>query len=183
MKGVVFTEFLEMVENQFSPEVADRIIEASKLASGGAYTSVGTYDHSELVQLVTHLSEETRQPIPALIREFGKYLFTRFHLKYSNFFKGVPDTFTFLKNIDGYIHVEVRKLYNDAELPRFDIGQNDAKRLELVYTSTRPFADLAEGLVLGCIAHFKENISLLREDLPGQPGETRVRFTMIKQDP
>ena len=27
MKGVVFTEFLEMVEDRFSPEMADRIIE------------------------------------------------------------------------------------------------------------------------------------------------------------
>ena len=181
MKGVVFTEFLEMVENQFSPEVADRIIGASELASGGAYTSVGTYDHGELVQLVTHLSEETKQPVPALIREFGKYLFTRFHLKYANFFQGVPDTFTFLKNIDGYIHVEVRKLYSDAELPRFDIEQNDPKRLKLIYTSMRPFADLAEGLTLGCIAHYQENIGIERENLPGQPGETKVRFTLTKQ--
>ena len=29
MKGVVFTEFLEMVEDRFSPEMADRIIEAT----------------------------------------------------------------------------------------------------------------------------------------------------------
>ena len=28
MKGIVFTEFLEMVEDRFSPEIADRIIES-----------------------------------------------------------------------------------------------------------------------------------------------------------
>ncbi len=181
MKGVVFTEFLEMVESLFSPEVADRIIESSNLPSGGAYTSVGTYDHAELVQLVTRLSAETNQPVPVLIREFGKYLFTRFHLKYGHFFKGIPDTCEFLKNIDSYIHVEVRKLYNDAELPRFDIKQTDPRRLELVYRSSRPFADLAEGLVLGCIAHFQEKIEVQRENLSGPPAETCVRFTMVKQ--
>ena len=45
MKGVIFTEFLEMVESHFSPEMADRIITAARLPSGGAYTAVGTYDH------------------------------------------------------------------------------------------------------------------------------------------
>jgi Haem-NO-binding len=52
MKGVVFTEFIEMVEDRFSPEMADRIIERAKLPSGGAYTTVGTYDHGEMIQLV-----------------------------------------------------------------------------------------------------------------------------------
>lgn len=28
--------------------------------------------------------------------------------------------FQFLKNIENYIHVEVRKLYPDAELPTFE---------------------------------------------------------------
>jgi len=181
MKGVVFTEFLEMVESRFSPEVADRIIESSNLPSGGAYTSVGTYDHAELFQLVTKLSEETKQPVPVLVRDFGKHLFTIFHLKYANFFKGVPDTFQFLKNIESYIHVEVKKLYTDAELPRFEFRQLDADRLELTYRSTRPLADLAEGLVLGCIAHFKEKIDLQRENISGPPAETCVRFTLTRR--
>jgi len=46
MKGIIFTEFLEMVEDRFSPEIADRIIEAADLPSGGAYTAIGTYDAS-----------------------------------------------------------------------------------------------------------------------------------------
>ena len=47
MKGVVFTEFIEMVEDKFSADIADQIIEEADLPSGGVYTSVGTYDHAE----------------------------------------------------------------------------------------------------------------------------------------
>ena len=36
MKGIVFTEFLEMVEEKYGYEVVDQIIEESKLPSGGA---------------------------------------------------------------------------------------------------------------------------------------------------
>jgi len=55
MKGIIFREFIDMVEAQFSPQMVDDIIQASTLASGGAYTSVGTYPHDEMFQLVEHL--------------------------------------------------------------------------------------------------------------------------------
>lgn len=38
MKGLVFVEFVEFVEDRFSLETVDRIIEKSSLATGGAYT-------------------------------------------------------------------------------------------------------------------------------------------------
>jgi len=64
MKGIIFREFIDMVEAQFSPQMVDDIIQASTLASGGAYTSVGTYPHDEMFQLVEQLS--IRSEIPFL---------------------------------------------------------------------------------------------------------------------
>ena len=49
MKGIVFREFIAMVETQFSLETADHIISASNLSTDGAYTSVGTYPPQEMV--------------------------------------------------------------------------------------------------------------------------------------
>jgi hypothetical protein len=54
--------------------MADRIIEGAKLPSGGVYTTVGTYDHGEMVQLVSCLSEETGIPSAELVRSFGMHL-------------------------------------------------------------------------------------------------------------
>jgi len=59
MKGVVFTELLKMVEEAHGLDMVDTIIEKSDLPSGGIYTAVGTYDHTEAVSLVVNLSEET----------------------------------------------------------------------------------------------------------------------------
>ena len=55
MKGIIFTEFLEMVETEYGMDMVDRLIDSSKIASQGAYTSVGTYDHRELIHLVGEL--------------------------------------------------------------------------------------------------------------------------------
>ena len=49
MKGMIFTEFFELVDDRFSFETSERLIEMSHLPSEGIYTSVGTYDHQEMV--------------------------------------------------------------------------------------------------------------------------------------
>ena len=67
MKGIVFTEFLDMVEKEFGYEVVDHIIEQSDLESRGIYTAVGTYHHSEIVQLLTRLSMKTETDAQVLL--------------------------------------------------------------------------------------------------------------------
>jgi hypothetical protein len=177
MKGIVFTEFLEMVETRFDPAMVDRIIVAAQIPSGGAYTAVGTYDHGELWSLVAALSKTTETPVPELFRAFGQHLFGRFVTGFPHFFPGATSAFDFLGNLNGMIHVEVRKLYPDAELPRFEVLERTASRMVLVYQSARHFADLAEGLIIGCAEHFRERLTVRRENLATEPGN-RVRFTL-----
>ena len=177
MKGMVFNEFLEMVEAKFGYEMVDRLIESSDLPSGAAYTSVGTYDYGEMMTLVGKLAEATDTPVPDLVKVFGQHLFGRFAQGHPHFFEGIESAYDFLKRVDSYVHVEVRKLHPDAELPTFDCHDIDNDGLEMVYQSSRPFGDLAEGLIRGCIEHYGEPITLQRDDL-GSDGGSHIRFTM-----
>jgi hypothetical protein len=179
MKGVVFTEFLEMVESKFSADVADQILEESDLPSGGIYTTVGTYDHDEMVSLVEALGKHTGMSTPELLRAFGEYLFGRFEAGYPAFFESTNSALEFLSKVDDYIHVEVRKLYPDAELPSFDCHSPRSGCLEMTYKSTRPFATLAEGLIRGCIAHYGQAVDMEIEDLSDGAG-TSVRFILTE---
>jgi hypothetical protein len=181
MKGIVFTEFLEMVEDRFSPEMADRIIEQAHLPSGGAYTAVGTYDHREMVELVARLGGETGLAPAELMRSFGMHLFERFGALYPTYFDRVSSSFDFLQRIEGYIHVEVRKLYPEAELPSFACDTPRPGCLRLTYRSARPFAALAEGLVRGCVAHYGEAVDLEVEDLSEGAG-TAARFLLTERE-
>ncbi len=163
MKGVVFTEFLEMVEQRFSADMVDDVLDDAQLPHGGVYTAVGTYPHGEIVAMVVALSQRSGVAVPDLIRAFGEHLFSRFVQAYPGFFVGVKDSFGFLSGIEDIIHAEVLKLYPDAELPRFIVEYHDSDRLVLLYQSPRHFEDLAEGLMHGCIAHFKESIQVTRD--------------------
>ena len=88
------------------------------------------------------------------------------------------DTFSFLDTIEDHIHVEVLKLYKDAQLPRFDIYRDD-KSLRMIYHSDRKMGDFAHGLLLGAIEHFNEpDIVIVQESL-SESGD-RISFTLTK---
>lgn len=119
MKGMVFTELLGFVEQTYGEDAVDDLIEGSDLPSGGAYTAVGTYDHREMQSLVTTLAAQSNTPPNELLSLFGQHLIQRFKASFPDFFKTAATLFDFLESIDNHIHVEVRKLYPDAELPEF----------------------------------------------------------------
>lgn len=178
MKGIVFKEFIDLVENQFGADVADKIIEENELDSDGAYTSVGTYNHEEILKLVTSLSKASKIPVSGLVKTFGKHLIKVFTKGFPNFF-AKDNCFEFLKSIDDSIHVEVKKLYPDAELPKFTHNEPEDGKLNLHYESSRPFADLAEGLIEGAIEHYGEKIELNVED-PDNLSATKRTFQLSK---
>lgn len=178
MKGIVFTEFFHMVENQYGYQMVDKLIMEGGLDSNGIYTSIGTYPHHEMVILVKRLAEKTGIPMSDLLRNFGKHLFQMFYRAYPHFFKDIDNAFDFLECIETYIHLEVKKLYPDAELPRFQTKREGSAKLIMLYTSERRMADLAEGLILACLSHYHMDANLLRE--PVSPDGSAVTFTIIK---
>lgn len=160
MKGIVFTEFLEMVESGHGYEVVDQIIEDAKPPSGGSYTSIGTYPHSEIVSLIVSLSKHTKIAVPQLLHAFGRYLFDTFSKNYPAFFEKPKNAFEFFDSIEEYIHVEVLKLYPDAQLPTFETKLKTEKELHLVYESERKMAMFALGLLEKGLEHYKEDAEI-----------------------
>lgn len=180
MKGIIFTEFLEMVEQGYGWDVVDEIIIQSYLPNDGAYTAVGTYPYEQLITLVQSLSQKVDVSVAELLIVYGRFLFGRFFVSYRHFFDNIDNSFQFIQQIDNYIHVEVRKLYPDAELPQFTYNTISPSTLEVIYCSERPFADFAQGLLQGCIDHFSEQVILLRQNVGKEPG-THAKFILTKR--
>ena len=179
MKGMVFTEFLDFVEEKFGLEKVDEMAEVS--ATEGAYTSVGTYDHAELVGMLVVLSQSTGLEIQALLREFGQHLFGYLVRSYPSVLQDAPTAFDLLSQIDDQIHVEVRKLYPDSELPEFQHEIVDEKLMRLTYRSERGLASLAEGLLLGCFQHYGETVEIGMKDQSDGEGKL-VEFELRRAE-
>ncbi|WP_297087530.1 heme NO-binding domain-containing protein [uncultured Draconibacterium sp.] len=178
MKGLIFKEFLEMVEKEFGYETVDSIIEQSKVPRNGVYTNVGTYDAAEMVALVVALSKTKNIPVDKLLYAFGEYAFKVFVKGYPAFFEGKTNSFELLADVENTIHVEVLKLYPDAELPTFQVEELSKDKMVMVYHSARKLGDFAEGLIHGCIKHFGEKVTIEKENI--EKDGSVVRFRMVK---
>ena len=176
MKGIVFTEFLEMVEKKFDYEMVDDILTMQDLPSSGIYSAVGTYLHGEMVTLVTNLHEKTDIPLPVLLETFGEYLFSSLHRAYGGLFSHVTSGLELLNSIEEHIHVQVKKLYPDAELPTFNVLEKSSDKIVMEYYSERKMGDLAVGLMRGCMKHFNEEATI-EKDMISEDGK-KVKFTV-----
>ena len=177
MKGLVFREFANMVEREFGQDAFDDLVDECDLPSGGAYTTVGDYDHQEMLDLVTALSAKTGAPIPTLVRAYGKFLIPAFRAKYQPFFDQHDNLFDFLESIENQVHVEVLKLYPTAQLPRFNTKRLNDRCMTMHYQSPRPFSQLAFGLIEGAVDYYGVMAEVDFQD-DSVPGASEATFTI-----
>lgn len=180
MLGVVFTEFIECVETGFGMSVADKVQSACPFQT--AFTAVGNYDHGNLLVLVTKLHQETGVPIPTLVRGFGHHIFRSFLSSKPLAFAGVRNTPELVQKVQDTIHLEVLSIYPNAELPQFIFPECESNEFHIEYRSSRPFAELAHGILDASIAHYQERLKVTRRDLDGPPG-THALFILSPHEP
>lgn len=179
MKGVVFVELLNMAEQTFGEDVVDDVIEAADLENGGIYTAVGNYPCSELMKIVEGFSAYSGLGPDVLQRKFGHWMMDFFRRTYPDFFTGKTTSFEMLEAVDQEIHVEVLKLYPDAELPRFETERTGERQLEMVYTSPRPLISFCHGLIEACVDNFDETAEIAIAATPEQNNSTTFRIDII----
>ncbi|WP_103863414.1 heme NO-binding domain-containing protein [Aquimarina sp. I32.4] len=178
MKGIVFTEFLELVEDKFGLAVVDKIIQQSNLPSQGAYTAIGTYNFSEMLSLLNHLSEHTQLSIDDLLLVYAEHFFSVLVTNYSGLINMYSDPIELLSSIENHIHVEVKKIYPDAELPTFEIQEKTTSKLVMIYKSSRSMYSFGLGLMRKTFEHFDTTANITMEKLMSDG--TEVKFSIVK---
>jgi hypothetical protein len=178
MKGIVFTEFLDLVEIKFGLEMVDKIIYQSKLESEGIYTSIGTYSFSEMLQLLTNLSSNTGISTDNLLLVYAEHFFSLIERSYPGLLASYKDPIEMLASIEDHIHVEVQKIYPDAELPTFVIEEKTENSLIMVYKSSRAMHHFGLGLMNKTFEHFNTTATIDLEKI--KEDGTEVRFVVRK---
>lgn len=179
MKGFIFTEFLELVEDKFGLAMVDKIVAQSNLESGGAYTAVGTYEFAEMLQLISNLSTNTDVSVDDLLMVYSEHLFAVLIKTHPDLVKYYKDPMDLLASIESHIHVEVQKIYPDAQLPSFVIEERTDAKMVMVYKSDRALYMLGKGLMLETFKLFDVPVEISLEKL--NDAGTEVRFFVNKQ--
>lgn len=172
MKGTIFVELVSMAENAFGEDVVDHVLDKADLENGGAFTAVGNYPCSELIKIVVAFSEHSGISPEKLQRMFGHWMMDHFVENYAEFFTDKDDSFSLLEAVDGEIHVEVKKLYPEAELPVFATERLGADQLKLVYSSPRPLVEFCHGMVEACLERYNQTAEIGRCPVAHQENAT-----------
>lgn len=178
MKGIIFSEFLNLVEAKFGLETVDEIIEKSDLESEGIYTSIGTYSFSEMLQLLNHLSTKTNISIDDLLLVYSEHFFSVIEDSYPGLLASYKDPIEMISSIENHIHVEVRKIYPDAELPTFIVKEKNKDSLIMIYKSSRAMHHFGLGLMNKTFEYFNSKASIVLEKI--KENGTEVRFIINK---
>ncbi|ABV36365.1 conserved hypothetical protein [Shewanella sediminis HAW-EB3] len=174
MKGIIFSEFISLVEDKFGLETCQSMLDANE--DPGIYTTVGTYDHRDLIKLINSLSKLTGISCADLQQVYGESVFNQL-------FKSMPElegkydsTFSFIKSVEASIHIEVKKLYPQAKPPRFNFISQSASELVMDYHSARCLSHVCFGLINGCANHFNQTVTI--DMAPLSQDNSEVRFTI-----
>ncbi len=158
MKGVVFVKFEEFIEELWGDEFWDELLSEADLPSGGAYTTVATYDDQEMYDLIGLVMAKKALTMQQAQQAFGKWLFNKLLALAPSHAHEIDNTFDFLHAVQNLIHVEVKKLNPDALLPEFTFIEQSETELSMVYESPRHLCFLCEGLIHGLAEHTNEKI-------------------------
>lgn len=178
MKGTIFVELIKMAENAFGEDTVDEVLDKAGLENGGAFTTVGTYPCSELVKIVVAFSEHSGIDPETLQKMFGHWMLSHFVEHYPQFFSDKKDALSLLESIEGEIHVEVRKLYPEAELPTFVTERNTPNQMMMAYESPRPLSAFCHGMIEAALEHFGEEGSITSQTSPTEPNITNFEITL-----
>jgi hypothetical protein len=178
MKGIVFTEFLDLVEEKFGLEMVHQIIKQSELESEGAYTAIGAYQFSEILQLLQNLSANTGISTDDLLLVYAEHFFSMIESSYPGLLASYKDPIEMIASIESHIHAEVRKIYPNAELPIFTVEEKTANSLIIIYKSSRAMHHFGLGLMNKTFEHFNSTAKIVLEKI--KDDGTEVRFIISK---
>ena len=179
MKGVIFNLFEQVVDKEFGEDTWDTLLDATDVS--GAYTSVGSYPHGELIALVGAAAQITGRDADDLVRWFGREAMPLLYERYPVFFDGHQSAHSFLLTLNDVIHPEVRKLFPGAYAPTFDVSDDEQSNVvSLSYESHRGLCLFAEGLIEGAALHFGETAQVEQPEC-ARRGDPRclLRTTLV----
>ena len=181
MKGMIFLLFNEFVVETYGFGIWEDMLANIQPVSEGIYTAGATYADREFMALLSDLTDKLDLVCQDILIAFGRYMFPKLAAKYSFFLKDHDCLKTFLLTVDRIIHVEVKKLDPEAQLPELTYQEPSENQLIIYYRSERRLCYLAEGLIEGAARYFKTRLKI-RHPVCMHKGAEACRLEVVLLD-
>lgn len=149
MKGIVFNILESFVVSEFGEDVYDEVTDSVSLSTDAIFVGPGTYSNADFLALAQQSAQTVGITLDEFMLRMGRYSFSQLAGRHPEFVTPHHHPKSFLKTVDGMIHVEVRKLYSNTELPTFTYTDLADDELIITYFSEKKLYSFMEGLING----------------------------------
>ena len=151
MKGTIFNILESFICENFGDELFEEVLEIAhpNLVDKGPYIGPGTYPDQDFFQLVTVLLEKKGIEAEVGIRLFGQFCYSELLKRLPLNVRKFESPQQLLLSLNDVIHSEVKKLYEDAELPFFEYENVSDSHMRMRYISSRKLYPFVTGLIEG----------------------------------
>ncbi|MCB0331163.1 MAG: heme NO-binding domain-containing protein [Bdellovibrionales bacterium] len=173
MKGEIFNLFECFISESFGDETFESILDSAQpeLSTQEPFIGPGTYPDQDFFSIVKAAINHTGLPLEKAAFLFGKYCFPHLGRKIPGYLNQFSHPKDFLLTLDKVIHVEVRKVFKNAEPPEFSYEDPGPNELIMIYRSKRKLYAFAEGLIQGVAEHFQTSITIQRTIIDMEEGQ------------
>ena len=158
MKGIIINITENFITDNYGEEIFDQIMSSCNLKTEDPFVSPGTYPDSDLFEIVVNASKKLEITIEVFLKKLGHFAFAKLAERHPSFLEGYDHPKIFLQTVDSVIHMEVRKLYQDSQLPVFQYSDPSKDELIITYFSKRKLYPFLEGMINGVSDFFKVGI-------------------------
>ena len=154
MKGIIFNIAENYIIEKHGYETLKEIVTACSLETKEPFVGPNTYPDADLLEIVGKAVDILKTDLASFLKSLGHYSFRQLSDRHPNFVEGYTHPKDFLLTVEGVIHMEVRKLYEESKLPTFqyqDLGENE---LIITYFSERKLYPFVDGLIDGVVDYF-----------------------------
>ena len=125
MRGLFFTQYLEMIERMFDLNTVDLIL-ISMRSSDGAYTASAEYPAGDFIELLHCSSRWTGLKIDDLGKLFGIEVMMYLYHRNPNMFEGYSSPFDCLEKLNLLLAESLDHLNPQQSNPEFDVRSENS---------------------------------------------------------
>lgn len=177
MKGLFFTELLELIETDYGLAVVDQVIRTAVPTTDGVYTSMGVYDSKEFFGIIEALALEMNQPRSTFLRWFGRHFFRCLVDRHDRLLDNYPSAINAMQDVNSLVRT-TRIFPFDDQPPEAEFMAAGPAAWRLTIRARLPIQDMVMGALEACIACFDEPLEVSRNDVrAGDEITTRFDIT------
>ncbi|RMH73841.1 MAG: hypothetical protein D6675_01445 [Gemmatimonadetes bacterium] len=159
MHGIIFVKLKKYVEEKLGKPAWKQLQEHAGLKNK-IYMPIKVYPDEEMFALISSAVELTRQPLPDILEDFGKYVVPDLVKMYKSLIKPEWKTLDLLEHVENTIHKVVRITNPNSTPPQLICHRVNPREVQIIYSSARKMCPFARGIIQGIADLYHEPIRI-----------------------